>query len=424
MGQAGGSVPVVCSDVLGSVILSDMRAFALLTFCFLVAGLGIHADSLYLNNGDRITGTLEGVKDGTIRFVTDYAGTLAVQQTEVRGIATAGPYGLEFEDGTVVEGVLVWRDDSQYVLVGETLKPVVVSNIIAIGVDAAALAEPAESEAAKEKTWSGAVDAALSVRSGDTDTIDSNVAFTGVRKGARNVLTLRSSGAYGEVNDAINARRVDGEAKLQYYPRDRLYVFGLIGAGHDAMRKLELRANAAGGVGYDFIKNDVRGLSADIGLDYTWERWTQYDPAGRDAAKKVLREARQNELRAFLIPFAETPQIPTVADIVEGIQLLRGAMDIDLEEEIREEDGVNLRLSGHYHQSVFKKGLLKEELTLFPSLDELGEFRATSELSYSTPLTQRLDLRVSLKSEYDADPGQGAVSRFDNTLLTGLRYAF
>lgn len=58
------------------------------------------ADTLSLNNGDRITGTLQGVSGDIVEFETDYAGVLRVDQEQVAQIQTEGAFTVVEKDGT------------------------------------------------------------------------------------------------------------------------------------------------------------------------------------------------------------------------------------------------------------------------------------------------------------------------------------
>ncbi len=61
---------------------------------------------------------------------------------------------------------------------------------------------------------------------------------------------------------------------------------------------------------------------------------------------------------------------------------------------------------------------------MMPNLEQLGEFRALSELVFSTPITEALSLRTSLKTEYDSLARSKNLTPWDHTLMTQLRYAF
>jgi len=346
------------------------------------AGLA-DADTVCVENGDRISGTVQQTQNGVLRVDTPYAGTIEIQQDAVTCIEREPP------------------------------KP-------------EAVAEVAQAEQKPETTrWSGTVDTAFSWRSGNTDTTDFTLASAAVRTGERNTLTLSGSAAYGKADDVLNTRRYLSEAKWQYYLSECCYVFLLGGAERDDGRKLESRIHVATGVGRDFIKNDRRTLSADIGLDHAWERWGPFTPQEKDATKDQRRSAAWNRLTRWLgevaagkAPFSSA-QFRTVADALLDLR------DPLRQDETRSEEILNVRIATHYKQPLFGKSKLSEALIVLPSTEESGEFRLTSELVFTTPLTENLQLKTSLRNEYDSSAEENSgVDAWDHTLLTGIGYEF
>ncbi|HEX72705.1 MAG TPA: DUF481 domain-containing protein, partial [Candidatus Hydrogenedentes bacterium] len=280
------------------------------------------------------------------------------------------------------------------------------------------------SEPAKPKRWGAVVDAALSMRQGNTDTMDTSFGVEVVRKGERHVSTLTLSGGYGEADGYINTRRYKGVAKHQFYLIEKLYLFAAGGAERDYGRKLDVRAHGSGGVGYDFLQRDNLKLSADIGLDYTWDRWMPYTPRGKDEEKSKRRSQASLRLSQQIAALSATPPgdlVQALEGIVDTLYVVRDPLRGSA---YREEDSISLRLGAYYEQALFWKSTLSERLTMLPSLDDFGEFRAISEFSFSTPLRDHLKLRISLKTEYDSMARRSGVESWDNLLQAGLRYEF
>ena len=157
--------------------------------------------------------------------------------------------------------------------------------------DIEAVAKDASALDQKRKKWQGTVDAGASLRSGYTDTLDANTGVTVIRKGPKDTLTLELTGGYGEVDSEVNTRRLRGSAKYQYYAQKRLYVYGQTAAEHDPGRKLDLRYEVGGGLGYDVIKKPRRALSLDFGLDYAVEHWNTFTLREYEDAKEGLRNS-------------------------------------------------------------------------------------------------------------------------------------
>lgn len=406
------------------------RRLSMLALAFAAAALSASAwgDTLYVQNGDRLTGTLVQVEGGIVAFDTEYAGELAVQQGQVRGIVTESSYAVRLGPGEIVTGRFLVREGEQLLILDGSSMPLSVPAILAVARDASSLdaaGDDATTDAKPaKKTWSATIDAGASFRSGTTDTVDAHTALTLVRKQEHNTLTIDLSGIYGEVDSQIDTRRAKGEAKWQYYPRERLYWFGLAGAEHDAGRALQLRINTAFGIGYDFIAQEKRELSADVGLDYTRDYWNRFDLAEERAAKRAAKSAALGGAESFLRALRDDPRLFSPDNLRRTGQLLRDLGAFDQDTDTRSEDEVNLRLSGRYEQALFAKSTLSEDLTLFASVTELGDTRITSDLALNTPLSNGLTLRINLLTEFDSDPGARQIEKLDNTLLTSVRYEF
>jgi len=400
-----------------------MRFHRFILSLFLIGlSRAVPADTLYLENGDRISGKLAGTAAGVLTIVTEYAGEVKVQQASIIRIETETPVTVTMKGGLTLVGMFEEDQGKPVVRTGDARYAVDFAEIASI--TAAPAPGPAQEAASKPKRWSGAVDAGASLRTGNTDTADANLAAEVVREGNWNTLTLKASGAYGEADGVLNTRRYLGEAQWQVYPLERLYFYGLVGGEHDAGRKLELRAHTAAGVGWDFLKNDRRKLSADIGPDYTWERWMPFTPQERDDVKNQRRAeafSRLNQLVAGLGAGVTGLSFDTLSSFYDTVLDIHDPLR---DEKPREEDFVNLRTSGYFEQKLFRQSSIGERLTILANLSEPGEFRLVSELAFTTPLLQALKLRVSLKSEYDSLARKSGVEAWDNWLLTSLRYEF
>ncbi len=395
--------------------------FFRVTLAVLVSAYAV-ADGVYLKNGDHLSGQLTSMDEGTVHLKTDYAGELCIQRASVLGVETDAPMALQLTDGSVVEAVAGFRANT-FLVDGE---PCAWESIAAIAatVDAFPGAEGSEEkgEAKKEeekaKRWSGSVDMGLSLRTGNTDKSDVTFSGTTARKGAHDTLTLNFTSAYGEAEDVLNTRRMKGDIKWQVYPRERLYLFVTTSAERDDGRKLDLRTQWGGGVGYDFIENEKRNLSADIGANFTYERWEPFTPWERT---KVKDERRLNALSRLASYTPGTSRIQSLRDFINILLDIRNPLRND--ETTTEEFG-SLSLTGEYEQQVFKDSTLSEKMVLLPNLEEMGEFRFNNELAFTTPISEALNLRMNLKSEYDSMADDKGVDAWDNTLLTTLNYKF
>ena len=380
------------------------------------------ADRIVLSNGDRITGNLVTIAEGVATINTEYAGDITVQMEMIGVIETETACFVYMADNEVVAGRLEQLEEGMGIRTEDAVHTIVPSEIAALsrtdeGLDTIINPPP-------PKKWSGAVDLGLALRTGNTDTTDFNFTAGVKRTGERNTLSLNFSAVYGTVDDVLNTRRYQADYRWQYYLKERMYLYTLGLAERDDGRKLEYRLQGGLGLGYDFIKQEKRSLSADIGATYTREQWNSFTPWERTATRNAIRSGAFNDLYTTLLELGAgtvfTPR-ETLQKIYDILLDIRSPLR-DFEE--RREDYVNLRLGLNYTQTVFKTSTLSEVLVLMPNLDEIEEFRAVSELALVTPLTEKLNLKTALKTEYDSLAEERGVEAWDNTLMTQFSYTF
>lgn len=380
------------------------------------------ADIIHLGNGDRITGEVQSLAKGILTIKTDYAGHLAITMEAVTHIESAAPLAILLSDENILEGVLTLREGAMGIETAEAWMPVSVTDIAAASRDAAELAALAAPEVSK--LWGGTVDLGAALRSGNTDTTDVKFSVTATRSGERNTLKLGVSAAYGAADGTLNTRRYSGDFRWQYYLQERLYLYTLGMAERDDGRKLDLRLQGGGGLGYEFIKREKTTLAADLGLTYTYEKWVPLTPWEEDRIKGDIRGRAFNRLYDIITSrlFSGQAFSQDTGNALYGILA-------DIRSPLRSysrrtESYPNLRIGTQFSQVLFKTSKLTEDLTLLPNLEDLGEFRALSELAFTTPVTDSISLRTSLKSEYDSLARQKAIESWDHTLMTEIRYSF
>ncbi len=305
----------------------------------------VWADTIIMKNGDRLTGTVQhsDSKD-TITIITPYAGEITVDRNAISQIET------QTEENAATEVKVAPK--------------------------------PVEKKKEKKK-WSGKAISSMSMRSGETESLDAEIGIELKRKWDGDTLTISGTGQYGSVDSEINIRSVEALARLQHYLGDKLYFYGHAGSEHDAGRRLQLRMEGGLGVGYDLIKSDKRKLTLDTGMDYAHELWNKYS--------------------------------------ITELQDLRDESDDDIDQETQTKEHIYVHLEARYEQKIFGESKIAENILVLPSIDQLGEYRLTSNLVFTSPLTKQLSLRIALKTIYETSVEDSEVN---NTLMTGLQYSF
>ena len=179
----------------------------------------------------------------------------------------------------------------------------------------------------------------------------------------KNILDFNVS--YGKTDGVLSENRMDGTSKTDFNLGKRLFVYNLGGAGHDEVRKIDLRFEEGPGLGYHLITRSNFVLNVESGANYQAQYFS-------DQTKK----------ENFYFRMAE-----------------------DLTWKI------NGRLTWD------------EKLEYFPRLESGNQYRARFETNLKYLLLQNLSLNLTVIDQYDSDPANG-VDKNDLQIRSSLGLKF
>ncbi len=78
---------------------------------------------------------------------------------------------------------------------------------------------------------------------------------------------------------------------------------------------------------------------------------------------------------------------------------------------------------GYFEKVLFGDLRFKEDVTLYPSLSETGEFRLRAESILENPISEKMFWKLSFLEEFDSNP-QGTAKKNDTRLVTSLDVKF
>ena len=84
------------------------------------AGTTLRADTVLLENGDRLTGEVQKLAEKKLAFKTTYAGTVQIDWNEVEQLSTKEPFDVEMETGMRYRGTLQEADEGIDVVAEDT----------------------------------------------------------------------------------------------------------------------------------------------------------------------------------------------------------------------------------------------------------------------------------------------------------------
>ena len=122
-------------------------------------------------------------------------------------------------------------------------------------------------------TWVGTAGAGLALTSGNSDTLNFNLAFDATRDPkTRNVMKWTGLFIRGEQDDALVANRLSLAFRDQYALSDRSFVFGQLDYLRDTFKLIDCLIAPTAGLGYKLVDTGITKFAVDGGLGVVWEK--------------------------------------------------------------------------------------------------------------------------------------------------------
>lgn len=253
-----------------------------LTYTWLILSVAswAHADTVFTTDGSRLVGTIEKWADGKLVLVTEFAGKLEMDSGKIKAVETGGPFNVQFDSGDRLVGpIAVGADEAGSVIhaaVGSV--PVAPDRVVAgwpVGTEspevAAVRAETAKTAEALKPKWNARLEAGGAMTDGNTDTLEGRGRFDVKRKTSDDLLHLYLAAKYAEQNDARTTNEYKGGILYENQISERWYWYTRLELEHDEFERLDLRATAAAGAGYYWLKKAEHELKTRLGFGYRHE---------------------------------------------------------------------------------------------------------------------------------------------------------
>lgn len=330
--------------------------------CVAMTTLPGWADVVETKNGARIVGKVVRIADGSIAVDTDYAGTIAIKQSEVTSVTTDAPVAVRLTSGTRIEGRVAPASGGALQIVGTDGSGTLSTSVADIAASwEAGGKDPAI--AALERHW--AYEAAVDVtgKSGNREQLGTAASLRATLKTPEDTLQFYTAYDRQETDGLKSADQfragVDYQnnfsGKVSWYVRNE--------GGFDRIKDIELYNIAAAGFGYDLIKETNHLLTVRAGLSYRYEGYRN----------------------------------PTTEDVKSA--------------------GLDFGLA---HEVTFSNSKLINRLSIVPSFDDFANYRLTHESYYEIPLNvPSWKLRMGVANDYNSEPAPG-VEKLDTTYFTRL----
>ncbi len=231
------------------------------------------ADEVYMQNGDRLTGTIEKLEEKVLILHTEYGNTIRIDWTKVKRVTSDSPLKVLVPDQSrdVVRDFFYGANGLKQVTELGPDTPISLADVTAINL------EPVR--------MTGTVTIGGNSTSGNSSTKAVNAATRMTIFAYRQRLLIEGKYNYGQAGDQITARNSMASLKHNYFLTQKIFIetFGML--EKDTLQRLQLRSTVGSGLGYQFYESPRTTLSLSVGLAHVSEHYSTapntQTPSGR-----------------------------------------------------------------------------------------------------------------------------------------------
>ncbi len=291
---------------------------AALPLCLAFPASG-RTDTLELENGDRVSGTILELDGGRLEIEADLFGAVTAEWGAVRELRTDAPVYVTLTDDRDLTGTLEVAGESAAVITSDAVRVELTrAEIAAIRSEvrqAAFLEAVAEGGApVPDASWASAVDGSLSLTSGNAATRSLHLGIQAARTRGRDRMRfyLTSLFANNSTGGATltTANAVRGGGRYEIDISDRVFTFGFSDLEFDRFQGLDLRLVIGGGAGLNLFETSTNTFRVFGGGSSNQEFFAS--GFRRRSAESVVGEEwnyRPNDVTSFTERLAVYPNL-------------------------------------------------------------------------------------------------------------------
>lgn len=329
----------------------------------------LHADTVVLMNGDKLTGTAIKLEGGKLTFKTAYADPIAIAWDQVASLTISQPLILATPKGelsvTSVEctaaGLIVATASGP-----ATMDP---ASVTVLRTPADQKAYEASLQPGWGHAWAGTANVSLALTKGNSDTTTFGASFTATRSTRTGKTALYANTIYGKDAHAVpstSANATGGGLRYDHNVKPKLFVFGSGDFSSNALQELDLRSIAGGGFGWHAAKSPRQSFDLLGGVVWTHESYSATASAS----------STTNSFAA-------------------------------------------LTLGQQFTRKLGASSLFTEQAYVYPDLNDMSQFLFTISSSFTTRIGKAFNWVTSFNDSYTSFPPSGTLNN-DLTLTTGL----
>ncbi len=222
----------------------------------------VFADTVWLKNGDRLSGKIKVFDGGKLLIQTEYAGAVPIDWKQVKTLESDQELLVKQDawTGEKAKSLQAAEDGSVTLVNGEAPKTVALASI-------QQLIKP--KPLVEDMVWKGNVDVAMDYKRADKDTDDYDLDFkTTARHGA---WRHHAEGEYNREfqNDVVTTDNWTAEYALDYFISDKWYWQGRLTYNRDRVEDISRQRTVGTGPGYQFWDDELGAFSLGSLLNRT-----------------------------------------------------------------------------------------------------------------------------------------------------------
>ena len=346
----------------------------LLLFAAMILACTARADTVTLQNGDRLTGTIVKSDGKELILKTDAADTVTLEWSAVRQISSTAPLFVVTPQGTTAAGV-VTTEGNNLVVTPATGEPerIPLANVSTIRSQTEQAAYERTLHPGILESWQINSSFGFGLARGNSHTTNLAIGFNATRQTMHDKLTAYMNSIYASsglvvspgITAGVTANDIRGGAMYQHDILARTFVYGSADFEYNELQFLDLRSIVGAGAGYHVIAQTDTTLDLFAGANYT-------------------RESYATGLRRNVAAL-------TVGDL--------------------------------FRHQIGKATTINEALDIYPELSHVGQYRFALDISLATKIKTWLGWQSTISDRYISDPIPGTVSN-DLIFSTGLNFTF
>ena len=324
-------------------------------------------DVVYLKNKDTITGEVIEQNQQSVSVKTQAMGVISIKRDFIERIVRADVIYLKNEDK--ITGEVLEETEESVSINTEAL------GVVSVKRDSIErISNVIEERIAKNKkddiqkiNWRREVSLGYNKSSGNTKSSQLTIAAFINRKTKHDEFTIKGDTYYSSSNEEMDAQRWYAMVRYDFSLwKNKWHNFYKLDADHDRFANVDYRLVPSAGIGYRF--SDTL-------------KWKAMIEGGLGFEHTSYRDATKNSGEAILLG------------------------------------------RGFFEKKFFDNLSITQDITLYPSLESMGQFRLHSETSFISPINEKLSLRLSFVDDYDSDP-MGNIKKNDLRFTSSLVHSF